>query len=77
MSNIHDLKAAHDEKAIGRETGNRTIYHLLARHGWRKPMPRPFHPKRDIAARTLLKKRLSTCRAENQARPPVANHVRG
>jgi hypothetical protein len=23
---------------------------LLARHGWRKLMPRPFHPRRDLAA---------------------------
>jgi hypothetical protein len=23
-----------------------TIYNLLVRHGWRKLMPRPFHPER-------------------------------
>ena len=45
MLNIHDLKAAY-EKAIGHETSNSTIYNLLSRHGWRKLMPRPFHPKR-------------------------------
>ena len=48
MLNIHDLKAAY-EKAIGHETSKSTIYNLLARHGWRKLMPRPFHPRRDIA----------------------------
>ena len=58
MLNIHDLKAAY-EKAIGHATSNSTVYNLLARHGWRKLMPRPFHPKRDIAAQTLLKKRFS------------------
>ena len=47
MLNIHDLKAAY-EKAIRHETS--TIYNLRARHGWRKLMPRPFHPKRDIVA---------------------------
>src|SRR5262250_2889134 len=47
LLNIHDLKAAY-EKAIGHPTSNSTIYNLLARHGWRKLMPRPFHPKRDI-----------------------------
>jgi Winged helix-turn helix len=55
MLNIHDLKAAY-EKAIGHETSNSTVYNVLARHGWRKLMPRPFHSKRDIAARNAFKK---------------------
>ena len=55
MLNIHDLKAAY-EKAIGHETSKSTIYNLLARHGWRKLMPRPFHPRRDITAQNALKK---------------------
>ena len=55
MLNIHELKAAY-EKAIGHETSNSTIYNLLARHGWRKLMPRPFHPKRNIAAQNSFKK---------------------
>jgi len=55
MLNIHDLKAAY-EKAIGHETSKSTIYNLLARHGWRKLVPRPFHPKRDIAAQNAFKK---------------------
>ena len=55
MLNIHDLKAAY-EKAIGHETSKSTIYNLLARHGWRKLMPRPFHPRCDIAAQNTFKK---------------------
>ena len=55
MLNIHDIKAAY-EKAIGHETSNSTVYNLLGRHGWRKLMPRPFHPKRDIAAQNAFKK---------------------
>ena len=55
MLNIHDLKAAY-EKAIGHETSNSTIYNLLARHGWRKLMPRPYHPQRDLAAQQDFKK---------------------
>ena len=55
MLNIHDLKAAY-ERAIGHATSNSTVYNLLARHGWRKLMPRPFHPKRDIAAQNAFKK---------------------
>jgi len=56
MLNIHDLKAAY-EKAIGHATGASTVYNLLHRHGWRKLMPRPFHPKRDLAAQKAFKKR--------------------
>src|SRR6201997_930419 len=55
MLNVHDLKAAY-EQAIGHPTSKSTIYNLLNRHGWRKLMPRPFHPKRDIAAQKAFKK---------------------
>jgi hypothetical protein len=55
LSNSHDLKAA-DEQAIGHSTSNSTIYNLLARHGWRKLMPRAFRPNRDIAAQSAFKK---------------------
>ena len=60
MLNIHDLKAAY-EKAIGHATSDSTVYNLLHRHGWRKLMPRPFHPKRDLAAQNASKKPLSSC----------------
>jgi transposase len=56
MLNIHDLKTAY-EKAIGHRTSNSTVYSLLARHGWRKLMPRPFHPDRDVEAQNAFKKR--------------------
>ena len=56
LLNIHEIKAAY-EKAIGHETSNSTIYALLNRHGWRKLMPRPFHPNRDLAAQKAFKKR--------------------
>jgi transposase len=55
LLNVHDFKAAYEE-AIGHSTSNSTIYNLLARHGWRKLMPRPFHPKRDLAAQNDFKK---------------------
>ena len=55
MLNIHDLKATY-EQAIGHPTSNSTIYNLLDRHGWRKLMPRPFHPKRNLAAQDAFKK---------------------
>jgi len=52
----HPRSQAACEKAIGHETSKSTIYNLLARHGWRKLMPRPFHPSRDIAAQNAFKK---------------------
>src|SRR5712691_5964417 len=55
MLNIHDLKRAY-EQAIGHETSNSTVYNLLDRHRWRKLMPRPFHPKRDVEAQKVFKK---------------------
>jgi transposase len=80
MLNIHDLKAAY-EGAIGHGTSNSTVYNLLARHGWRKLMPRPFHPKRDAVAQDAFKKRLSPCGQESQAgcretRPRLEDYVR-
>jgi transposase len=55
MLNIHDLESAY-EQAIGHPTSNSTIYNLLDRHHWRKLMPRPFHPQRDVAAQNAFKK---------------------
>ena len=67
LLNIHDLKASY-EKAIGHETSNSTVYNLLARHGWRKLMPRPYHPKRDLAAQDAFKKGAFQCCEESPAR---------
>lgn len=58
LLNIQDLKAAY-EKAIGHPTSNSTIYNVLVRHGWRKIMPRPFHPDRDPDAQEEFKKKAS------------------
>ena len=58
LLNIHDLKTAY-ESAIGHPTSDSTVYNLLHRHGWRKLMPRPFHPTRNLAAQDAFKKRFS------------------
>lgn len=44
---VSAIKAAY-EKAIGRslEKAHGQIYNVLARHGWRKIMPRSKHPKK-------------------------------
>jgi transposase len=56
LLNVRELKAAY-ERQIGHPTSNSTIYNLLARHKWRKLMPRPFHPERNIEAQEAYKKR--------------------
>jgi transposase len=55
MLNIHDLKRAYEDM-IGHETSKSTVYDLLARHRWRKLMPRPHHPERDVEAQAAFKK---------------------
>jgi hypothetical protein len=44
------------EKAIGQAISDSTVYNPLHRHSWRKLMPRPFHPKRDLAAQNAFNK---------------------
>jgi transposase len=56
LLNVHVLKIAYEEQ-IGHPTSESTIYNLLARHRWRKLMPRPFHPERDEEAQEAYKKR--------------------
>lgn len=55
MLNIHDLKRAYEQQ-IGHQTSNSTVYDLLDRYGWRKLMPRPFHPQQDPAVQNAFKK---------------------
>ena len=54
------LEVSGIHKAHCRELGRRvplsTTYRLLHRHGWRKIMPRPRHPKTDEAAQAAFKK---------------------
>lgn len=44
------------EEKVGREVDDSTIYRLLHRHGWRKLMPRPRHPKADPQIQEQFKK---------------------
>lgn len=46
------------EARIGHEVDDSTIYRLLNRHGWRKLMPRPRHPKASKEAQEQFKKTL-------------------
>ena len=42
---VQEIKAAFDKKR-GKDTGRGYVYMLLARHGWRKVMPRSKHPNK-------------------------------
>ena len=46
------------EVRVGHQVDDSTIYRLLNRHGWRKLMPRPRHPKADLPAQEQFKKTL-------------------
>ncbi|MFL5660184.1 MAG: winged helix-turn-helix domain-containing protein [Ktedonobacteraceae bacterium] len=41
---------------MGHEVNKSTISRLLKRHGWRKPVPRPLHPKANPEAQAQFKK---------------------
>lgn len=49
---IHAAYEAH----IPHQVDESTIYRLLARHGWRKVLPRPKHPKADREKQEAFKK---------------------
>ena len=44
------------EKKVGHPIGKKTIYPMLHRNGWRKLMPRSYHPKANSEAKTIFKK---------------------
>jgi transposase len=50
-----EVKAAY-EQAVGKRVYKSTIYRMLARHGWRKITPRPYHSKVDFEEQEEFKK---------------------
>lgn len=44
------------ERRINRRIHKSTVSRLLKRHGWRKILPRQYHPKKDIEAQDAFKK---------------------
>lgn len=46
------------ETRVGHEVQESTMYRLLHRHGWRKLVPRPRHPKANTQAQEEFKKTL-------------------
>jgi len=52
---VGDIKASYEKKA-GKQVPKSTVYRMLSRHGWRKIVPRPKHPKAAIGAQEEFKK---------------------
>ena len=44
------------EQQVGSPVAASTVYRMLDRHGWRKVVPRPRHPKADMQAQGAFKK---------------------
>lgn len=55
MLSVAEIEQAYRERC-GKEVARSTVYRLLERHGWRKFVPRPRHPKADVAAQVAFKK---------------------
>jgi transposase len=56
------------EAKVGHTVDDSTIYRLLARHGWRKLMPRPRHHQADPQAQEQCKKNLQRRRKRQSPR---------
>jgi transposase len=52
---VSEIRRAY-EAEVGGKVAKTTIYRMLERHGWRKIMPRPKHPKSDAKAQEGFKK---------------------
>lgn len=55
MLTVAEIQQAYRERT-GKAVAPSTVYRLLERHGWRKVVPRPRHPKADVAAQAAFKK---------------------
>jgi len=54
---VGDIKAAWEGR-LGRTVHKTTVYRMLGRHGWRKVVPRPRHPKKGEEAGEAFKRGL-------------------
>lgn len=51
---VNEIHAAY-EKKLRRPVSKSTVYAMLHRHGWRKIVPRPHHPKGNKSAQEIFR----------------------
>jgi len=66
---VREIQLAFEER-LGRKVAESTVYRLLARHGWRKVVPRPFHPKRKAESAEDFKKGATPSGSRPQRKRP-------
>jgi transposase len=55
MLKVAEIQRAYEER-VGKAVAPSTVYRMLERHGWRKVVPRPRHPKANRAGQAAFKK---------------------
>lgn len=66
MLQVAQVQRAYEQR-IGKSVAQSTIYRMLDRHGWRKVVPRPRHPKTDVVAQGAFKKTAPSGASRGQA----------
>lgn len=59
LLHVSEIKHALEQQ-VGTAVAASTVYRMLDRHGWRKVVPRPRHPKADMQAQSAFKKTSSS-----------------
>jgi transposase len=66
------LRRAYEER-VGARVAKSTVYRLLARQGWRKLVPRPYHPGTSRRQQQAFKKSfVGGCAPKSHAKPNAA-----
>ena len=66
------LRRTYEEK-VGAKVARSTVYRLLARHGWRKLVPRPYHPDASRKQQEAFKKSCADeCAPKPHGKPSAA-----
>lgn len=79
VTTVREIHAAHSKK-VGKPLDFTSTYRLLRRHGWRKIVPLPHHPKGDATAREEFQAFFPQSRHQGEDRgstawAPLSAHV--
>lgn len=68
---ILEVKIIHEayKAMIGEDVALSTTYRMLDRHGWRKIMPRPRHPKGELEVQATFKKTGQSLLSQQRRKP--------